>query len=118
MEELQAIKVKRMLLKDNDCGVAKPNRAKRRKLLEKIAHLDPDTMETLRTLNQAIEKPEMEAFFVNQMMFTDEDYDSFKKNVRNALRLFEAKCKRGTLHLDLNLEDHFLNRPSQNICGK
>jgi hypothetical protein len=41
--QLGAVEVKTMLLKDNDCGVAKDNIARQARLADRIAHIDPRT---------------------------------------------------------------------------
>jgi hypothetical protein len=111
MEELQAVKVKRMLLKDNDCGVSKSNIVKIRKILEKITHLDPETFYSLKRLEKIVDNPYIKGFFMEQLLFTEEDYTRFAENVHSAYSILHTKCLKGRLHLDLNVENHFLKKP-------
>ena len=41
--QLGAVRVKTLLLKDNDCGVSKTNVARQAGLIDRVAHIDPDT---------------------------------------------------------------------------
>lgn len=107
--ELQpgAVLVKELLLKDNDCGVAKENRVKAAKLLEGVAHLDPKTYQNLLKFEKSLALPETKALFKTGMMFTEADFRKVADNVREAVAMLKEKCQSGDLRLDLDIDAHF-----------
>jgi hypothetical protein len=107
---LGAVQIKKMLLKDNDCGVAKQNVAKQAGLADRIAHIDPKTYLFLQHLNAAADLAETRDFFVRELVFTPNDYANVGKNLKDlAIKLHQA-CLQGDLKLDLDLQTHFSNQ--------
>lgn len=106
-----AFAVKEMILKDNDCGVAKENRVGKARLLEQVAHIDNSTYKNLLALDKSIDEEETKKFFRTELMFTKQDLDSVTANIHNAARLLRSNCERGTLRLDLDVKRHFSNQP-------
>lgn len=116
-EEAQgAVVVKRMVMKDNDCGVAKANIAKQAGLSQSLRHLDPKTYRKLLKLESVIEEASTQKFFMDELLMTSADFLSFKKNVKELVSKFRESCRAGNLHLDLDLDAHFSNRPIKVSC--
>jgi hypothetical protein len=102
-----AVQVKTMLLKDNDCGVAKQNVAKQVDLADRIAHIDPKTYLLLLRLEAVADLAETKEFFVREMLFTLNDYASIRDNLRALANKLHHACLQGDLKLDLDLQTHF-----------
>jgi hypothetical protein len=105
-----AVQIKKMLLKDNDCGVAKQNIAKQVGLADRIAHIDPKTYLFLQHLNAVADLAETNDFFVREMVFTANDYANIRKNLKDLATKLHQKCLQGGLKLDLDLQAHFSNQ--------
>lgn len=103
--------VKRMILKDNDCGVAKENIAIKAGLPDIVNHLDPKTYVRLQRLEKVIDQPETITFFMTGLQFTKRDYASFRKNVKYMAEKTKLACQAGQLNLDLDLQNHFSTLP-------
>ncbi len=109
--QLGAIRVKEMMLKDNDCGVAKQNVAKQAGLADRIAHIDPDTYKRLLALDNAADTPETRQFFAAELLFTGTDYVSFRGNLKDLATKLHQGCSQGCVRLDLDLQQHFADQP-------
>ena len=107
---LGAVQIKKMLLKDNDCGVAKQNIAKQVGLADRIAHIDPKTYRLLQQLNAVADLAQTRDFFVREMLFTANDYANIRKNLRDLATKLHQACLQGGLKLDLDLQAHFSNQ--------
>ncbi len=103
--------VKKMILKDNDCGVAKINIAKQANLSAKISHMNPETYSRLQKFSQMIELPEVISFFKNEMHFTEDDFRGFHQNLTELASELRQRCETRKLKLDLDLDAHFSNLP-------
>ncbi|MEY4617736.1 MAG: hypothetical protein RJB66_2696 [Pseudomonadota bacterium] len=105
--------IKQMILKDNDCGIAKENRFKAFGVLEKIRHMTPKTYKTLMVWANEIRQPETAQFLQKELLLTKQDlFDTDKGLINNALaakRILQKNCRSGALKLDLSLRD--LNKP-------
>ena len=99
-----------MILKDNDCGVAKDNIARGAGLAPALRHVDPVVYNSLLRLATRIDQPETKKFFLRNLMFTPTDYRGFRKNLLELTDLFKRECRSGYLKLDLNLDAHFSSR--------
>ncbi|MCG2669071.1 hypothetical protein ACFPFP_19140 [Bradyrhizobium sp. GCM10023182] len=108
--KLGAVQLKKMLLKDNDCGVAKENVANQVGLSGRIAHIDPRTYLLLQQLDAVADSPEMKDFFVRELVFTADDYANIRKNLKDLATKLHQACLKGGLKLDLNLQAHFSNQ--------
>ncbi|MGH9875562.1 MAG: hypothetical protein ACRD9S_24155 [Pyrinomonadaceae bacterium] len=116
--QLGAIKIKKIVLKDNDCGVAKDNVAKKAGLNTRIAHMDLETYQRLLRLNATADDPAVAKFFTQGLMFTAADFASVRRNLSELVTLLHDKCERGQLKLDLDLDVHFSGRPlTKASCG-
>jgi hypothetical protein len=107
----QAFKVKEMMLKDNDCGVAKEHRIKKAKLLDPVAHMDPQTYAQLMAFDRIVDSREVKELFVRGLQFTERDHRVLARNVHEAARLLQENCRSGRLALDLDLAAHFTGAP-------
>ena len=61
--QLGAVKVKTLLLKDNDCGVSKSNVAMQAGLLDRVAHIDPETYRHVLQFDATAGSPKNSRFF-------------------------------------------------------
>ena len=109
--QLKAVQVKTLLLKDNDCGVAKDNIAKQVGLADRIAHIDPETYRRLLHFDAIADAAETKEFFVRELVFTANDYASVRKNLKDLATKLHQACQKGHLKLDLDLQAHFSTQP-------
>ena len=109
--QLKAVQVKTLLLKDNDCGVAKDNIAKQAGLADRIAHIDPQTYHLLLHFDAIADAPDTKEFFTRELLFTAGDYASVRKNLKDLAAKMHQACRAGRLKLDLGLQAHFSGRP-------
>lgn len=109
---LGAVEIKKMLLKDNDCGVAKTNVAKQVGLADRIAHIDPQTYLLLLQLDAVADRAETKDFFARETLFTANDYANVRKNLNELATKLHQACLQGRLKLDLDLQAHFSTRAS------
>jgi hypothetical protein len=107
-----AVQVKKMLLKDNDCGVTKANAAKEAGLADRVAHVSPDTYKRLLKLDHVADSQETKSFFTSEMLFTATDYASFRKNLHDLAAKLHQACSQGRLRPDLDLDAHFSDHPA------
>ena len=105
--QLQAVQVKEMILKDNDCGVTKHNVAKQVGLANRIAHIDPDTYYRLLKFDAVADSAANKQFFVQGLYFTANDFASVRKNLKELATKLHQACSTGSLKLDLDLQTHF-----------
>ncbi len=108
---LGAVEVKTMLLKDNDCGVTKDNIARQAGLADRIAHIDPGTYRGILHFDAIADSAETREFFVRELAFTDGDYASVRKNLKELAAKLHQACAKGRLKLDLDLQAHFSAQP-------
>lgn len=110
-----AVLVKELILKDNDCGVAKENRVKDAQLLDRVSHINPKTYRHLLSMAASIDEPETKKLFTRGMMFTEVDFKKVSGNLKEAAQQLNAACRAGRLKLDLSLDRHFSGRPLENL---
>jgi hypothetical protein len=103
----EVIELKRMMMKDNDCGVAKENHLKNGKLLEALKHFNPETFTKLLKLNKVINSAAGQAYFTNETAMNNTDIATFKANVGHAVNVLTKTCQAGQLTLDLDLDSAF-----------
>jgi hypothetical protein len=109
--QLGAVQVKTLLLKDNDCGVSKNNVARQAGLLNRVAHIDPDTYRRILQFDATADSPQTREFFFQELVFTSDDYASVRKNLKNVAAKLHQGCTQGHLKLDLDLQAHFSGQP-------
>ena len=105
------VQVKKLLLKDNDCGVAKDNIAKQTGLADRIAHIDPKTYRLILHFDAIADSAETREFFVRELVFTVDDYAEVRKNLKDLATKLHQACLQGRLKLDLDLQAHFSTQP-------
>ena len=117
-----AVIVKRMLLKDNDCGSRAGNpKAFSLDDVKRIRHMSPRTYRGIRFLAQAWRNGTAKTFFQTEALLNTPDalestgIDDFGRRLLNVADTLYANCKAGNLLLDLSIEDHLkgLNLPEQ-----
>jgi hypothetical protein len=114
---LGAVRVKKMLLKANDCGVTKQNLAKQADLADRISHISPETYENLLKLDRVADAAATKEFFIEEALFTQTDWASVRKNLHDLASKRHQACTQGKLRLDLDLDAHVSGRPDkQHAC--
>jgi hypothetical protein len=109
--QLGAVKVKTLLLKDNDCGISKSNVARQAGLIDRVAHIDPDTYQRILRFDETADSPRTRDFFLQELVFTSNDYASVRRNLKDVATRLHQKCTLGLLRLDLNPRAHFSGQP-------
>lgn len=113
----KAVLVKQMLLKDNDCGVSRTNRAAKAGLLNVVSHMDPKTYQGVLFFDSIADDPAVVKSFKTGMMFTASDYATMRANLKSAATLLKSRCASGALRLDLDLDAAFSGQPAKaNQC--
>ena len=105
--QLGAVRVKTLLLKDNDCGVSKTNVARQAGLIDRVAHIDPDTYRRILQFDAMADSPGVRDFFLQELVFTSDDYASVRRNLKDVATRLHQKCSQGLLRLDLSLTAYF-----------
>lgn len=109
-----AVKLARMMLKDNDCG-GRPGNEKRitDRDLQGLRHMSPKTYGRLRWLaDQWAVSPAAKEFFRHEALlgmpdlFGNAHVDDTGANIKKAAAILVASCNAGTLKLDLDLGSH------------
>jgi hypothetical protein len=111
-----ALIIKTMMLKDNDCGVAKDNVEKKAGLIQGLSHISPETYARLLRLQSEISQESTKNFFKGETLMTDADYSSFKQNLGEVVQILKRACRENRLQLDLDLNGHFANTPLRQNC--
>jgi hypothetical protein len=109
--QLKAVQVKTLLLKDNDCGAAKDNIAKQTSLADRIAHINPKTYRLLLHFDATADAADTKEFFTRELLFTEHDYASVRKNLKDLATKLHQACLQGRLKLDLDLQAHLSTQP-------
>ena len=109
--QLGAVQVKTLLLKDNDCGVSKTNVARQAGLIDRVAHIDPDTYRRILQFEATADSPQTRDFFLQELVFTSDDYASVRKNLKDVATKLHQGCTQGHIKLDLDLQAHFSGQP-------
>ncbi|MCB0393478.1 MAG: hypothetical protein KDD25_02900, partial [Bdellovibrionales bacterium] len=108
MEAKQAVRLKVMLLKDNDCGVSKENHTKTRNLIDTMKHIDPLTYQRVLWLASVVASnpTEIRDYMKNEWLMFDGDIRSVAGNIKSLADKLHGMCSRGEITQDLDLEDH------------
>jgi hypothetical protein len=111
-----AVKVKEMMMKDNDCGVNRTNHLREARLVEAMNHISPETYQQLQKLNGMLATDQAKTFFKRETMMTENDFANLRANVNYAATILKNSCKKGSLKLDLDLDSHFANKALTTSC--
>ncbi len=103
--EKGAIIAKRLLLKDNDCGINFKNRTLDDKVLHKIRHLSRETFENVEKLKLLFDNPNFINWLKTELLFKDRDVQKVKGNLYAVYSLLKEEVSEGDILLDLNPED-------------
>jgi hypothetical protein len=106
-----AVRVKTLLLKDNDCGVSKTNVARQARLIDRVAHIGPDTYQSILQFDATADSPQTRDFFLQDLVFTSSDYANVRRNLKGVATELHEACTQGRLKLDLDLPAHFSGQP-------
>jgi len=111
-----AVKIREMVLRDNDCGVAKSNLARRAGWLRKLSHLSPETYRRVLWLEARANEPATANWFFRELLFTERDWQNFRENLTYAAATLRSRCRSGALRLDLDLEVHLRGESAESAC--
>lgn len=105
-----AILVRAMYLKDNDCGVdvdKRENKMRSVKALEKVRHMSGETYTRFLRLADDVISDRFKSFATETLLYRTKDYEgspkSLKENVKYALKTLKENCRSGALKLDLDV---------------
>jgi len=100
--------VKKMLLKDNDCGgPLKTNVVKNAGLIDQLRHMNAKMYANVRWLAAGFARgQEAPKFFVSEALFGQRDIDMLRANLGTLSNKLHDACTSGKLLLDLDLEAH------------
>ncbi len=114
-----AVMIKELIMKDNDCGVRARfyrNRMKEVKALDGIRHMSGKTYTAFLKLAQSLKNPDMIAYLKNETLMSDADLKLIIQNVSEVETTLRSKCRSGILKLDLDLETYFSSSPEIFQC--
>lgn len=106
MKAKNAVLVKEMYLKDNDCGVAKTNMMRQHSVLENVRHMSYKTYSHFMGLAKAIPLNVTRDYLYREFLFDEEDYEKIYANAKRAKEILYGNCKSGKLKFDIDLEDY------------
>ena len=101
-----AVLVKEMILKDNDCGVAKSNMMKKVDALSQISHVSYETYQKFGQLRKMLNSEEGKKHLLQGMLFTAKDYNNTVGLANQIAASLKAKCDAGKLKFDLDLKEY------------
>ncbi len=110
--------IKELLLKDNDCGVAKQNMMKDLNLVTKLRHMSRSSYQSLLAFNEKATTPEVIDWMKSTLQMTEQDIGikanpkGFLNNLKYVVTSLQANCKSGALKLDVDLKDVLAQRIS------
>jgi hypothetical protein len=120
-----AVLVKRMLLKDNDCGSRAGNpKAFTLDEVKKLRHMNPRTYKGIRYLAQTWRAGVAKPFFQSESLLNTPDVlaheglEDFGARLLRVADVLYTNCKSGTLMLDLDLGDHIKGLNSPELVAK
>lgn len=117
MAAKNAVLVKEMYLKDNDCGVAKQNMMRQHSTLEAVRHISYKTYSHFMGLAKAIPLNVTRDYLYREFLFDEEDYEKIYSNTKKAKEILYGNCKAGLLKFDVDLEDYTSGAgPSSKSC--
>lgn len=107
-----AVLVKKMILKDNDCGGStKDNVTKNAGLIDQLRHLSPTLYANIQWLSQNFgQGTEIPKFLVNEALFAQADINMLRTNLAALGPKLHDMCTSGKLLLDADLEDHLAGK--------
>jgi hypothetical protein len=107
-----AVPVKKMMLKDNDCGgPQKTNNVKNAGLADQMRHMNPKTYANLRWLAANFgPNTDIPKLFASEALFVQADVDMLRKNLGDLSTKLHTACTSGRLLLDLDLSDHLAGK--------
>ena len=116
-----SVLIKKMMLKDNDCGVAKSNKFNDVKALEKLRHMNAETYAGFMALADTLQTPAGAAWMKSELLFTDKDVASIRANAARIKQVLLSGCQSGQLRLDLDLEAMLAGKlptDTRKLCAK
>lgn len=116
-----SVLIKEMMLKDNDCGVAKHNKFNDVKALERLRHMSAQTYAGFMALADTLQAPTGAAWMKSELLFTDKDVASIGANAARIKQVLLSGCQSGQLRLDLDLEAMLAGKlptDTRNLCAR
>ena len=116
MSAKNAVLVKEMYLKDNDCGVNKDNMMRKHGVIEKVRHMSYKTYARFMKLAKMMPLKETNAYLTREFLLDHEDNEKVLSNVQHARNVLYKNCQSGALKFDVDLEDYASGAPSSKSC--
>lgn len=107
-----AVLVKKMIMKDNDCGgPQKSNVVKNAGLIDSMRHMNAKLYANVQWMAANFTAgTEVPKFFVSEALFGQKDIDMLRGNLAALAPKLKAACTSGKLLLDADLEDHLAGK--------
>ena len=107
-----AVLVKKMIMKDNDCGgPQKSNVVKNAGLVDSMHHMNAKLYANVQWLAANFTAgTEVPKFFVSEALFGQKDIDMLRGNLTALAPKLKAACTAGKLLLDADLEAHLAGK--------
>lgn len=107
-----AVLVKKMILKDNDCGgPQKTNHVKNTGLIDSMRHMNAKLYANVQWMAANFTAgTEVPKFFVSEALFGQKDIDMLRGNLAALAPKLKAACTSGKLLLDADLGDHLAGK--------
>lgn len=101
MQQKGGVVVKQMVLKDNDCGVAKDNLAKKYNWLGPIKHMSKATYDKFMEFEASLSSSVVKSIITQEWLFTAYDYKKLAERSSWLKSELQRKVNSGELKLDL-----------------
>jgi len=107
-----AVLVKKMIMKDNDCGgPQKTNVVKNAGMVDQIRHMSPKLYSNLQWLAQNFGQGQpIPSFFASEALFSQADINMLRTNLGALAPKLHDACTGGKLLLDLDLDAHLAGK--------
>ncbi|MFO0736909.1 MAG: hypothetical protein U0270_13570 [Labilithrix sp.] len=107
-----AVLVKKMILKDNDCGGStKDNVVKKAGLIDQMRHMSPNLYANIQWLAANFAAgTEVPKFLTVEALFAQADINMLRTNLAELGPKLKSMCTSGKLMLDADLEDHLAGK--------
>lgn len=107
-----AVLVKKMIMKDNDCGGStKDNVVKNAGLIDQLRHMSPSLYANIQWLAQNFAAgTEVPKFLTVEALFAQADINMLRANLAALAPKLQTMCTTGKLLLDADLENHLAGK--------
>jgi len=112
-----AMLIRRMVAKDNDCTFINGNRNARYAYVERLRHLHPRTYAGVQRLASLWNRDKtLQEFLSTELNMTARYIAVFQKNLQSVSQTLLQNCRAGRLRLDLDSQNHFFGVDAEPGC--